>query len=205
MELFILGSTGNIGSCVRDEALFRAHSVTGATRDTAKLESREGLTPLQIDIADGDGLANAMAGHDAVIVSVKWNENKIADVVDAVRKSGVPRALFVVGAGSLKREDGRLHFDHMTEAGAVPPTSKPAMEALDYLRGVDDIEWAAISPPAQIMPGNRTGQFVLGRDDMPRPTEGNHLARISREDFAVAILDEIEKPSVSRQRITAAN
>lgn len=205
MKLALVGATGNIGSRILDEALTRGHTVTGTTRDADKLAGREGVTPARVDTADIPALAQAIRGSDAVIVSVKWNENDIAGVIEAVRRSGARRALFVVGAGSLIREDGRTHFEHMQDKGITPPTSRPAMEALYALQKVDDLDWTAISPPFDIHPGERTGQFVLGGDEMLRPSEGHPIARISREDFAVAILDEIEQPRHLRRRFTAAN
>ena len=120
-----------------------------------------------------------------------------------IRKSGVKRALFVVGAGSLIRKDGRTHFDHMMDKGVQPPTSKPAMQALEAIRAIKDLDWTAISPAASIQAGQRTGKFRLGLD---QPGRGHPRARaiISREDFAIAIVDEIEKPKHIRKRFTAA-
>jgi putative NADH-flavin reductase len=84
----------------------------------------------------------------------------------------------------------------------VPPTSKPAALALDAIRPLSDIDWTAISPPASIQPGARTGKFRLGGDRLLEDAQGQ--SRISREDFAVAIVDEIENPKHRRQRFTAA-
>jgi putative NADH-flavin reductase len=114
----------------------------------------------------------------------------------------VPRALFVVGAGSLLRADGRTHLEHMEQAGTVPPTSRPAALAFDEIRKAADLDWTAISPPASIQPGARTGKFRLGGDRLLEDGQGKSL--ISREDFAVAIVDEIERPQHHRQRFTAA-
>jgi uncharacterized protein len=114
----------------------------------------------------------------------------------------VKRCLFVVGAGSLIRKDGRTHFDHMAEKGVQPPTSKPASLALEAIRKVSDLDWTAISPAASIQPGERTGKFRLGLDRLIEDDEGRSM--ISREDFAIAILDEIEKPKHIRKRYTAA-
>lgn len=205
MKIALIGATGNIGSRILEEALLRGHQVVGTTRDAAKLSGRDSVTVAQVDTADTGALADAVRGADAAIVAVKWNENSIDDVIDAVRQSGVKRALFVVGAGSLIREDGRTHFAHMQDKGITPPTSKPAMEALYSLQKVKDLDWTAISPPFDIHPGERTGAFMLGSDTMLRPTKGQPIARISREDFAIAILDEIETPAHIRKRFTAAN
>ena len=201
-NIVLVGATGNIGRCILEEALSRQHQVTAVTRDAGKLGARTGLTVKQGNTADVAGLAAILAGHDIALASVKWNENDIRQVIDAIRKSGAKRALFVVGAGSLLRADGRTHFEHMTEAGTVPPTSKPAALALDAIRPLSDIDWTAISPPASIQPGARTGKFRLGGDRLLEDAQGQ--SRISREDFAVAIVDEIENPKHRRQRFTAA-
>lgn len=201
MKIAIIGATGHIGSRILDEALRRGHAVTGLSRDASKFAARDQLTPRTADTGDPEALARALAGHDAVIAAVKWNENDIDKVLDAIRKSGVARALFVVGAGSLRRADGRLHFDHMKEErGVEPPTSKAAMAALQVLRGALDLDWTAVSPAAQIEPGERTGRFRLGLDQLIEDAQGR--SRISTEDFAIAVLDEIETPRHPRRRFT---
>jgi putative NADH-flavin reductase len=202
MNIVLAGATGNIGSRILDEALRRGHRVTGLTRDPAKLAAREGLTAKKASTAEVAAFADALRGHDAAILSVKWNENDVHQVLDALRRAGVKRCLFVVGAGSLLRSDGRTHFDHMAEKGIQPPTSKPAALALAEVQKVTDLDWTAISPPASIQPGARTGTFRLGRDHLLEDDKGK--SEISREDFAIAILDEIEKPKHIRQRFTAA-
>jgi len=202
MNIAIIGATGNIGSRVLDEALRRRHEVTAITRDPRKLEPRAGVTVRAGSTSDGPVLTRTLKGHDAVIVSVKWNENDIGRVIDVIRKSGVKRCLFVVGAGSLIRKDGRTHFDYMAEKGVQPPTSKPASVALEAIRKVSDLDWTAISPAASIQPGTRTAKFRLGLDQLIEDAKGQ--SAISREDFAVAILDEIEKPKHIRKRFTAA-
>ncbi|HZX83789.1 MAG TPA: NAD(P)H-binding protein [Reyranella sp.] len=202
MNIVLAGATGNIGSRILDEALRRGHRVTGLTRDPAKLGARDGLQAKKANTAEVAAFADALKGHDAAILSVKWNENDVHHVLDALRKAGVKRCLFVVGAGSLLRTDGRTHFDHMAEKGIQPPTSKPAALALAEVQKVTDLEWTAISPPASIQPGERTGKFRLGRDHLLEDDKGK--SEISREDFAIAILDEIENPRHVRQRFTAA-
>ena len=202
MNIVLAGATGNIGSRILDEALRRGHRVTGLTRDPAKLGARSGLQAKKANTTEVAAFADTLKGHDAAILSVKWNENDVHQVLDALRKAGVKRCLFVVGAGSLLRNDGRTHFDHMAEKGIQPPTSKPAALARAEVQKVADLDWTAISPPASIQPGARTGKFRLGRDHLIEDDKGK--SEISREDFAIAILDEIEKPKHIRQRFTAA-
>jgi putative NADH-flavin reductase len=202
MNIVLVGATGGIGSRILDEALSRGHEVTATTRDPAKLDARPKMTVKAANSADVAGMAAALKGHDAAIVSVKWNENDIARVLDALRQSGVKRCLFVIGAGSLLRQDGRTHFDHMAEKGVQPPTSKPAALAFEEMKKADDLDWTAISPAASIQPGERTAKFRLGLDHLLEDANGE--SRISREDFAIAILDEIETPRHVRRRFTAA-
>lgn len=201
-SIALIGATGNIGGRILDEALSRGHSVTGTTRDAAKLPARVNLTVKVANTSDVGGLAAILKGHDVVVTSIKWNEADIHQVLDAIRRSGVKRALFVIGAGSLLRSDGRTHFEHMAEKGIQPPTSKPAALAYEAIRAADDLDWTAISPPASIQPGQRTGKFRLGLDNLLEDDKGVSL--ISREDFAIAILDEIETPKHVKRRFTAA-
>ncbi|MBX3500175.1 MAG: NAD(P)H-binding protein [Alphaproteobacteria bacterium] len=201
-SIALIGAAGSIGSRILDEALGRGHPVTGTTRDAAKLPPRANLTPRVVNTADVGALAAVLGGHDVVVASIKWNEADIHQVLDAIRRAGVKRALFVIGAGSLLRSDGRTHFEHMAEKGVQPPTSKPAALAYDAIRAADDLDWTAISPAASIQPGERTGKFRLGLDHLLEDDKGVSL--ISREDFAVAILDEIETPKHVRRRFTAA-
>jgi len=196
-NIALVGMTGNIGKRILDEALERGHSVTGTTRGAADLPVRAGLKVATVHPADAAALAAVLKGHDVVVVSLKWDVNDIDAVIEAIRRSGVRRALIVVGAGSLLRADGRLHFDHMPTPA---PSSKPAMIALEKLRAVTDFDWTAISPPTAIQPGERTGKYRTGTDTMV--VDANDNGRISREDFAVAIVDEIEKPKYLRRRFT---
>ena len=116
MKIVLIGATGGIGSRVLDEALRRGHSVTATSRDpAAKLGSRAGMTAKAVNTADVSATAAVLRRHDAAIVSVKWNEVDIHQVLEAIRNSGVKRCLFVIGAGSLLRKDGRTHFEHMAE------------------------------------------------------------------------------------------
>jgi putative NADH-flavin reductase len=201
-SIALVGATGNIGGRILDEAISRGHRVTGTTRDAAKLPPRTNLTPRVVNTADVGAMATVLRGHDVVVTSIRWNDAEIQQVLDAIRRGGVLRALFVIGAGSLIRSDGRTHFEHMAEKGIQPPTSKPAALAYEAIRAADDLDWTAISPPATIQAGQRTGKFRLGLDELLEDDHGVSL--ISREDFAIAILDEIEAPKHVKRRFTAA-
>lgn len=197
LNIALVGATGNIGQTILSEALSRGYRVTGTTRDATKLPNLPNLKVAEVHPSATMALADVLRDHDAIVVSLKWNDNDINLIVDAIRQSGVSRAIIVVGAGSLVRDDGRLHFDHMP---TPPPSSKPAMVALEIIRKIDDFDWTAISPPAVIQPGERTGRFAIDTDHMVAGRDGN--CRISREDFAVAIIDELENPKFIKQRFT---
>ena len=199
-NIALIGATGNIGSRVLEEALSRKHTVTAITRDPRKVTARAGMVIRAGSTTDAPALVKILKGHDIVVVSVKWNENDVRRVIDTIRKSGVKRALFVVGAGSLLRKDGKRHYDYMSEKGVQPPTSLPALQAYEEIQKIDDLDWTAISPPASIPAGQRTGKFKRGLDKLIENAKGE--SRISREDFAVAIVDEIEKPKHVRKRFT---
>ena len=202
MNIVLIGATGAIGSRILDEALRRGHTVSAVTRDPRKLDPRPGMTIRAGSTSDGPGLTQVVKGHDVAVVSVKWNENDITRVIDVIRKAGVKRCLFVIGAGSLVRKDGRSHFEHMAEKGIQPPTSRTAALAFEEMKKANDLDWTAISPAASIQPGERTGKFRLGLDQLIEDDKGE--SRISREDFAIAILDELEKPKHVKKRFTAA-
>lgn len=199
-KISIIGATGHIGQKVMDEAILRGHCVTAIVRDKSKLSSREQLAIVTGDTGRVEGLTEALRPSDVVIFSVKWNENSIDSTIEAVRNARVSRAIFVIGAGSLSMPDGRLWFDHMADRGILPPTSKFALEAYGRLRNERVIDWAAFSPAAEIDHGERTGVFRVGRNELILDPDGE--SRISTEDFAVAILNEIETPTVSRSRLT---
>ncbi|HVW41095.1 MAG TPA: NAD(P)H-binding protein [Amycolatopsis sp.] len=202
LSIALVGASGNIGARIRDEALARGHAVTGVVRHVERLPTAANLTPRAASTRDPELLGRTVAGHDLVIVSVRWNENDIDQVLDAARRSGVARLIVVVGAGSLRMPDGRLYFDHNLDRGIAPPTSAAALQAFRRLCEVTDLSWTAVSPAANIDAGIRTGAFRIGADDLLLDDAGQ--SRISQEDFAVAVIDEAERPRHIRRRFTVA-
>ena len=210
MRIFLIGATGNIGSCIREEALSRGHDVTGMTRDATRLSARERLTICAGDVMDTDTLAEAMRGHDVVVVShgSAPDDPKIGlktilaadSILDAIRKSGIKRVFWVGGAGSLFTKDGRRVLDAME----LPPWARSAIWAmaalLMHLQTVKDLDWTFLSPAQGIASGERTGKFRLGIDELVVDESGESF--ISYQDFAVATLDELENPRHVRQRFT---
>jgi hypothetical protein len=153
----------------------------------------------QGDIADPDGLAGSLRGADVVVASVRWTDNA-AQLLAAVRTARVGRLIAVVGAGSLEASPGVRVLDTPEFPQAWRPGAEGAARALETLRSEQSIDWVAVSPSWMIASGQRTGKFRIGGDQLLRDAAGE--SHISREDFAMAIVDEIERPKHHRQRVT---
>ncbi|HVI87311.1 MAG TPA: NAD(P)-dependent oxidoreductase [Dongiaceae bacterium] len=202
MKIALIGATGFIGSRILDEALDRGHQVTAIVRNPEKVPARAGITALRGDVFDAAGLAGLVAGHDAVISAVHFLQSDAAKLIGAVKQSGVKRYLVVGGAGSLKIGPGQ----DLVDSPHFPPEYKEeaskGRDFLNLLRGETALDWTFLSPAALIQPGTRTAKFRLGKDDLVADAAGE--SRISAEDYAVALLDEVERPQHIRQRFTLA-
>jgi len=195
----LIGASGNIGGRILAEALQRGHTVVGIARNPEKLVAKSNFTVASGDIANTAELAKLLRGATVVVASVRWADNA-PQLLDAVRQSGVPRLIAVIGAGSLEASPGVRVIDTPEFPAAWRPGAAGAARALDTFRAEKGIDWVAVSPSWNIAPGERTGKFRIGSDQLLRDAAGE--SRISREDFAIAIVDEIERPTHHRQRIT---
>jgi len=213
MKIALIGGTGFVGSALLNELLARGHSVTALARNTGKYPSRTGLQVVKADVYDAAQVAGAVRGHDAVVSAFNpgWKEPDIyalflkghAAIVAGVKQSGVKRFLSVGGAGSLFVAPGvqvvdTPHFPAEWKAGALG-----ARDALNELKKETELEWTFLSPPADLHPGERSGRYKVGADDLLM--NGNVPAGITVTDLAVAIVDEIEKPKHVRRRFTVAS
>ena len=198
-KIALIGASGNIGREIKREALARGFEVVGIVRNVEKLPEEPGLTPVAGDIGDPDHLATLLVGADTVVASVKWTDNA-AQLLEAVTKAGVSRLIVVVGAGSLDAAPGVKVIDTPEFPPAWKTGALGAFRALDTFRAETKIDWVAFSPSWTIAPGERTGKFRIGGDQLLRDEKGESL--ISREDFAVAIVDEVETKAHHRERIT---
>lgn len=199
MNVALIGATGNVGSRILAELLSRGHAVTAIARNTASLDGKPNVTVKAGDVHDQSGLAALLSGHDAVISSVQFMAFDPAKLVEAVRASGVKRYLVVGGAGSLEVAPGVKLIDTPQFPAEYKEEATAGAAYLDRLRGETEIDWTYLSPSALIAPGTRTGTFRLGLDQLLTNENGSS---ISYEDFAVALVDELEKPAHSRQRFT---
>lgn len=199
MKIAIMGATGNAGQRLVDEATSRGHSVTGMSRSADSQAPREGVTWVKADINDTDDMAARVKGHDAAILSMPFNGLDADAVFDVARKAGV-RLLIVGGAASLKNEDGQLLIDTPGFPDFIKVEAEPARQFLNKLRDSADFEWTFLSPAMFFGPGERTGTFRLGTDTLLTAPDGK--SSISYEDFAVALIDEIEQPQHRNARFT---
>lgn len=195
----LIGASGNIGGRILAEALQHGHSVVAIMRNPEKLSAQPKVAIARGDIVNPAELAKHLRGADVVVASVRWADNA-PQLLDSVRQSGVPRLIAVIGAGSLEASPGLRVIDTPEFPAAWRPGAEGAAHALDTFRSEKGIDWVAVSPSWNIAPGERTGRFRVGGDQLLRDAAGE--SRISREDFAVAIVDEIERPTHHRQRIT---
>jgi len=200
MKIAIIGATGNVGSRLVDEALSRGHRVTAVARNASRLQPDANLTFSAADAADPEQLARALAGHDAVISATPFRLVKPENLIGAVRRSGVRRYLVVGGAGSLEVAPGLALVDSPGFPALYREEALAGKALLAALRKVDDLDWTMLSPSALFTAGTRTGVFRLGRDSLL--TAGDGKSWISFEDFAVAMLNEVERPQHIRQRFT---
>ena len=201
MKIAIIGATGNVGTRIVDEALRRGHAVTAIARDPSKLGERAGLTPVAADANVPGALAPLLAGHDAIVSSLRFSGSQPDLLIDAVRRSGVKRYLVVGGAGSLEVAPGLQVLDTPDFPEQYKATAEGARQALQLLKQEKELDWTMLSPSAIIAPGQRTGKFRLGTDQLL--IDQNGQSHISVEDYAAAMIDELERPAHSRQRFTA--
>ena len=201
MKIALIGATGSVGTRILTEALARKHQVTALVRHPEKLQPRDGVQALAADLGRPAQLAAALKGHDVVVSSVRFLDFNVADLLAAVQAAGVPRLLVVGGAGSLKVASGQRLVDTPAFPEAVKPESQAGGRVLEALRSADAaLNWTFLSPAALFMPGERTGAYRVGQDDLLVGADGQ--SRISQEDYALALVDELESGAHPRQRFT---
>jgi uncharacterized protein len=212
MKIAIIGASGQIGAFIRDEALTRGHQVTAIVRHPEKITLQNPrLTVVKADILK-DNVDGLVKGHDAVISAYNpgWSYPDIYNeqikgaeaIISGVKKSGIKRLLFVGGAGSLEVAPGVQVLDTATFPENTKGGVLATRETLYMLRKEKELEWTFLSPPTSIKPGERTGHYRVGKDQLLKNEKGE--SKISTQDYAVAMLDELEKPQHIRERFTVA-
>jgi putative NADH-flavin reductase len=125
-------------------------------------------------------------------------------LIEALTRVEPIRLIALSGAGSLEVKPGVQLVDMPDFPAEWKAIALAHREALDVYRkaGMAEFDWTAVSPAALIEPGTRTGKYRTGMDQLLVDDKGKSY--ISAEDFAVAVVDEIEKPRFPGQRFTAA-
>ena len=210
MRIALIGATGFVGSAILSELLSRGHEVTALARDPAKVAPQARLTAVQADVQQAGQVAKAVRGHDAVVSAFNagWGNPNLHDdfiagsraITEGTKAADVPRLLVVGGAGSLYVAPGVQLVDTPEFPAEWKVGAGAAREALGLLQTEKDLDWTFVSPPALLHPGERTGVFRTGGDDLLMGASGP--ADISTADLAVAIVDEIEAPRHVRRRFT---
>jgi uncharacterized protein len=200
MKVALIGATGNVGSRLLAELLSRGHAVAAIARHPEKISAQPGVTPKAGDVHDKAGLAPLLVGHDAIISAVRFSASDPKLLIAAVKEARVPRYLVVGGAGSLEVAPEKKLIDSPSFPEAYKPEAGAGGVFLELLRGEKDLDWTFLSPSALIGAGERTGKFRLGGDQLLTAADGK--SSISYEDYAVALVDELEKPAHSRRRFT---
>jgi uncharacterized protein len=202
MKVVVYGATGNAGKEIVKELLARGHQVTAVARNPDSLKASPGLTVKTDDLSNVDAIAAIIQGADAVVTAYAPppdNPDALVDVtrreIEAVKKAGNLRLLVVGGAGLLEVAPGVT----LIKSGHLPPQYLPIAEshekALVVLRA-SNINWTYLSPAAFFIPGERTGHFRLGTKELIADSKGE--SKISFADYAIALVNEIEKPQHER-------
>ena len=210
MKIALIGATGFVGSAILKEALDRGHELTAIVRHPDKLQPHPKLHPQKGDVYNADEVARLVAGHGAVISAFNpgWTNPDIYKqqvkgteaIIKGVKQAGVKRVLWVGGAGGLEVKPGVQSVDTPEFPKDWKQGSLATREALNLLRKEPSLDWSFLSPSADLSPGQRTGKFRLGKDQLLKDAKGE--SRISVEDYAMAMIDEVERPAHIRQRFT---
>jgi putative NADH-flavin reductase len=200
MKIALIGIGGRVGSRLAAELVRRGHSVTGIERNPGKIGSRPGVTVKQGDARQSLTLSPLLAGHDAVVSASRFQTSDANALITAVKKAGVKRLLVVGGAGSLEVAPGKALMDTPGFPEPYKAEARAGGEFLKTLRAERDVDWTFLSPSAEFAPGERTGTFRLGQNELLIDARGKSW--ISMEDFAIAFVVELEQPRHSRQRFT---
>ncbi len=211
MKILLIGATGGIGSRILNEALSRGHEVTAVARDTQSIQKRDHLKIIQGDMTDLASMKKLAAGQDALVSSTSprakgGKEQYLATIraaLEVTKQAKIPYAFFVGGASSLEVEPGKTVLSTLLERIPKERLEEPmvVMEARDLV-AASGVNWTFLSPAGQIAPGERTGKYRLGGMQPVKDAEGQ--SRISTEDYAVAVLDELERPAHSRRQFNIA-
>ncbi|MDY3091014.1 MAG: NAD(P)H-binding protein [Porphyromonas sp.] len=204
-KIAVVAANGKAGSKIVEEALNRGFDVTAFGR---KGNNTKAEKYVQKDIFDLT--AEDLKGFDAVVDAVgAWTLESLHIVAQAAShlssllRGSATRLLVVGGAGSLY-----VNKEHTSTVELQPnfpdlykPVSAAHGLALALLRAEQEVKWTYISPAGDFQAeGERTGKYVLGGEELILNSRGESV--ISYADYAIALVDEIEKGNHIGQRIS---
>jgi hypothetical protein len=207
VKVALYGATGQAGSRILKELLSRGHKVIAIARDPAKLAERSpDALVRQDDLSDPRAIAAAIDGAEAVVSAYgppKDNPDAIVGIterqIEAIGRTAGTRLVVVGGAGGLYVAPGVTLLESGYLPEAYQPIVKAHIRAFNLLRA-SKIDWTYFAPAAYFEPGTRTGKYRLGADELI--ANAQQESRISMEDYAIALVDELEQPKHRRQRFS---
>lgn len=210
MRLLLYGATGMVGQRILAEAVERGHEMTAAARNPDRVEALPGVTARRGDVLDADSVASLAQEHDAIVSAVgpghagdpSFLVEAARSLIAAAERTGA--RLVVLGGAICTEDEPGLLPAATTDFAATWMGLVPAhRDALDLYRAATaSVDWTYVSPAATVELGERTGRYRTGGDRPIVDEQGR--SRISAEDLAMAILDEVEQPRHRRQRFTIA-
>ncbi|PJR03423.1 NAD(P)-dependent oxidoreductase [Avrilella dinanensis] len=214
MKVAIIGATGFVGSKLVNEALNRGLEVTAIARKTENI-SAENVNKVSVDVNNVNQLSEVLKNQDVVISAFNagWTNPNLYDdflsgaksIQQAAKQAGVQRMIVVGGAGSLYANENQQLVDSPDFPAEIKPGATAARDYLNALKEETTLDWAFFSPAIEMHPGiteGRTGKYRLGKD-YPVFDE-NNISKLSPEDVAVVLLDEVQEPKHHQERFTAA-
>ncbi|MBB4913977.1 NAD(P)-dependent oxidoreductase [Streptosporangium saharense] len=204
MKIVIVGAAGMVGSRVVTEAAGRGHDLVAVFRRNRPAALPPGVTAVVGDADDPGHMGELFDGADAVVAATRpapGQEHTVAAtttaLLDAAAKAGT-RVLVVGGASPLRTpgNPGLLVLDNPDYVpGEIRTIAAASAVQLDTCLA-HPADWVYLSPPALLEPGTRTGAYRRGTTTLIADADGT--SRISAEDLAVAVLDELENPGGHR-------
>lgn len=201
MHVTVLGASGRAGSQITRELAARGHAVTAIARKPEAILAAENVAAVKGDASDAEALAVLIKGSDVVISALHFDVSA-ETLLSALKTAGVPRLLVTGGAASLEVAPGVRLLDTPDFPAEWKPIAEGGVAFLDDLRREQQIDWTFFSPPTFIEEGPRLGRYRTGTDQLV--VDDNGESRISFADYAIAMVDELERHNHSRTRFTAA-
>ncbi len=205
MKIAVVCANGRVGKLVVKEALAKGFDVTAVARSDNKTEAKKFFKKDLFELTKED-----LKDFDAVVDAFgAWSEETYPQYTTSIQhfcdilSGSDTRLLIVGGAGSLYLD--KTHTKQLIDAPDFPDAYKPmasAMaKALVELRKRDDVKWTFISPAADFQAeGERTGKYILAGEEFTLNSKKESI--ISYADYAIAMIDEIEKGNHIKQRIS---